>query len=105
MHQGTGEGTPNQMPLQSAIFFLKAQIVCKLQDLAYQTEALISFRQQLVQEMLSKVQELNRDNFAVRQHLRYVEKFSDPASYQTVRYEDTLEIKDEVAPLIQPDAG
>ena len=30
--------------------------------------------------------------------------FSDPASYQTVRYEDTLEIKDEVAPLIQPDA-
>ena len=104
MHQGTGEGTPNQMPLQSAIFFLKAQIVCKLQDLAYQTEALISFRQQLVQEMLSKVQELNRDNFAVRQHLRYVEKFSDPASYQTVRYEDTLEIKDEVAPLIQPDA-
>ena len=104
LRKGKGESTPNQMPLQSAIFFLKAQIVCKLQDLAYQTEALISFRQQLVQEMLSKVQELNRDNFAVRQHLRYVEKFSDPASYQTVRYEDTLEIKDEVAPLIQPDA-
>lgn len=104
LRKGKGESTPNQMPLQSAIFFLKAQIVCKLQDLAYQTEALIPFRQQLVQEMLSKVQELNRDNFAVRQHLRYVEKFSDPASYQTVRYEDTLEIKDEVAPLIQPDA-
>ena len=104
LRKGKGESTPNQMPLQSAIFFLKAQIVCKLQDLAYQTEALISFRQQLVQELLSKVQELNRDNFAVRQHLRYVEKFSDPASYQTVRYEDTLEIKDEMAPLIQPDA-
>lgn len=31
----------NQMALQSAIFYLKAQIIYKLQDLAYQTEELI----------------------------------------------------------------
>ena len=46
---------PTRCPCKAPFFFLKAQIVCKLQDLAYQTEALISFRQQLVQEMLSKV--------------------------------------------------
>ena len=99
-----GKAAANQMPLQSAIFYLKAQIVYKLQDLAYQTQDLIPFRAQLVEEMLSKVQELDRKNFAVRQHLRYVEKFADPASYQALSYEDTRFLRDEVAPLLQPDA-
>ena len=98
-----GKATANQMALQSAIFYLKAQIVYKLQDLAYQTEELIPFREKLVDEMLSKVQQLDRANFAVRQHLRYVEKFADSASYQALRYEDTLYLRDEVAPLLQPD--
>ena len=98
-----GKATANQMALQSAIFYLKAQIVYKLQDLAYQTEDLIPFREKLVEEMLAKVQQLDRENFAVRQHLRYVEKFADPASYQALSYEDTLHLKEEVAPLLQPD--
>ena len=98
-----GKATANQMPLQSAIFYLKAQIVYKLQDLAYQTEELIPFRAQLVEEMLVKVNELNRENFAVRQHLRYVEKFAAPNSYTALSYEDTLRLRDEVAPLLQPD--
>ena len=99
-----GKAAANQMPLQSAIFSRKAQIVCKLQDLAYQTDELIPFRQRLVKEMLAKVQELDRGNFAVKQHLRYVEKFADLASYQALSYEDTLYLRDEVAPLLQPDA-
>ena len=81
-----GKATANQMALQSAVFYLKAQIIFKLQDLAYQTDELIPFRQRLVHEMLSKVQELDRGNFAVKQHLRYVEKFSDPETYQAVSY-------------------
>ena len=39
----------------------------------------------------------------MKQHLRYVEKFSDPESYQALTYEDTLNLKEEVAPLLQPD--
>ena len=98
-----GKANANQMALQSAIFYLKAQLIFKLQDLAYQTEELIPFRQRLVGEMLAKVQELDRGNFAVRQHLRYVEKFSNPESYQAISYEDALYLRDEVAPLLQPD--
>ena len=94
----------SQMALQSAIFYVKAQIIFKLQDIAYQTEELIPFRQRLVTEMLAKVQELDRENFAVRQHLRYVEKFSDPAGYLALSYEDTLTLREEVAPLLLPDA-
>lgn len=98
-----GHETPNVLALQGAIFHLKAEIAYKLQDIVYQTEELVTFRKSLVKDMAQKVQELNRENFAVRQHLRYVEKFSDKANYQTLSYEDTLMMREELAPLIQPD--
>ncbi len=68
-----GRPTANMISLQGAIFCLKAQIAYKLQDLAYQTTELIDFRKSLVEDMVRKVQELNKENFAVRQHLKYVE--------------------------------
>ena len=91
------------MSLQSAIFSLKAEIIFKLQDLAYQTNDLQAFRESLVNELLHKVQELNKENFAVRQHLRYVEKFSISDSYLSLSNQDLYDIKNELAPLILPD--
>lgn len=98
-----GKATANMIALQGAIFQLKAQIVYKLQDLAYQTTDLIAFRKTLVGEMVSKVQELNRENFAVKQHLKYVDQYSDSANYTALTYEDTLLMGQELAPLIAPD--
>lgn len=66
-----GKATANQRALQGAIFRLKAQLAFKLQDIAYQTKELIPFRKTLVEDMVRKVQELNRDHFAVKQHLKY----------------------------------
>ena len=98
-----GKATANQIALQGAIFRLKAQIAYKLQDLAYQIPELIEFRKSLVADMVSKVSELNRENFAVRQHLKYVELYSNPDSYNALTYEDTLIMSAELAPLITPD--
>lgn len=98
-----GKPTANQMALQGAIFNLKSQIIFKLQDIAYQTEDLIAFRKSLVGEMVTKVRELNKDNFAVKQHLKYVELYSSEENYVSLTYEDTLIIKEELAPLIIPD--
>ncbi len=98
-----GKANNNTLALSAMLFSLKAQIVYKLQDMAYQTEELIAFRKTLVQDLLEKVQKLDRDNFAVKQHLKYVELYSDPESYQALTYEDTLEMTDELAPLVQPD--
>ena len=64
-----GKANNNTLALSAMLFSLKAQIVYKLQDMAYQTEELIAFRKSLVQELLEKVQELDRENFAVKQHL------------------------------------
>ncbi len=98
-----GKPTANMVALQGAIFHLKSQIVFKLQDMAYQTPELIAFRKSLVDDMVRKVQELNKDNFSVRQHLKYVELFSNPDNYGTLSFEDTVNIGMELAPLIIPD--
>ena len=99
-----GRPTANMLALSGAIFQLKAQIAFKLQDLAYQTEELIAFRKSLVEDMVSKVRELNRDNFAVKQHLKYVDLYANPDNYNALTYEDTLLMGQELAPLIEPDA-
>ena len=98
-----GRPTANQIALQGAIFKLKAQIAFKLQDLAYQTTELVTFRKTLVDDMVRKVLELNKENFAVRQHLRYVEQYANPDNYNSLAYEDTLLMAEELAPLITPD--
>ena len=92
-----------QIALQGAIFSLKAQIAFKLQDIEYQTPYLIDFRKTLVEDMVRKVQELNRESFAVRQHLKFVELYSNPDHYTTLTYENTLQMREELAPLVTPD--
>jgi len=99
----SGKPTANQMALQGAIFGLEFEISYKLQDLEFQTERLIAYRKSLVNEMTRKVNELNRDNFAVKQHLKYVDQYSNEANYTGLTYEDTLMVREEVAPLILPD--
>ena len=98
-----GRPAANMIALQGALFHLKAQIAYKLQDIAYQTPELIEFRRELVDDMVRKVRELNKDNFAVRQHLKYVELYSKPENYNALTYEDTLIMGQELAPLIMPE--
>ena len=98
-----GRPTANMIALQGAIFYLKSQIAFKLQDIHFQTDELIKFRKELVDDMVKKVRELNKENFGVRQHLKYVELYSNPDNYQTLTYEDTLLMGQELAPLITPE--
>lgn len=98
-----GKATANMIALQGAVFNLQFEISYKLQDIEFQVERLISYRNGLVKIMSEKVKELPRDNFAVKQHLKYVDLYSSEQNYQSVTYEDTLIVREEVAPLILPD--
>ena len=100
---GQGKPTANMMALQGAIFNLEFQMAYKLQDVQYQVERLIAYRNKLVETMAGKVQELDRKSFAVRQHLKYVDIYAVADNYQCLTYEDTLIVRDELAPLILPD--
>ena len=98
-----GKAAANDTSIQSAIFSLKFEIAYRLQDMDYQTEELIAFRKRLVEEMVGKVAELPRDNFAIRQHLKYVEMYSSEEGYKALTFEDTVLIREELAPLILPE--
>lgn len=98
-----GKATANMIALQGAVFNLKFEISYKLQDIKYQNDRLIMYRNALVKQMSEKVKELPRDNFAVKQHLKYVELYSVESNYQKLTYEDTLIVREEVAPLILPE--
>ena len=97
-----GRPTANMIALQGAIFNLQFEIAYKLQDLEYQVDRLIAYRKALVEMMAGKVKELPRENFAVRQHLKYVDLYSSEDNYQALTYEDTLLVRGELAPLILP---
>ena len=98
-----GRPTANMIALQGAIFSLEFEMAYKLQSIEYQNARLIDYRNKLVEMMIGKVQELNRENFAVRQHLKYVDIYSTEKNYQSITFEDTLMVREELAPLIMPD--
>ncbi len=89
--------------LQEQIFNVKVEMAFKLQDLEYQKEDLMLFRRELFQYLVEKIRELNRDNFAVKQHLKYIDNYSKAEDYQRLTYEITLQLAEHVAPLIVPD--
>ena len=103
---GEGRAVTNVMALQGAIFNLEFQIAFKLQDINYQSERLIEYRKRLVEIMAGKVREVkqNGNRFEVRQHIKYVDTYSTEDNYKALSYEDTLLVREELAPLILPDS-
>ncbi len=104
----TGKGREGvaQKTLAESVFGLEFEIVYKLQGREYQTKRLKEYRDALIGVMAGKVRELsedNRDNYAVMQHIKYVDMYSEPANFNGLTYEDTLVVKEELAPLILPD--
>lgn len=98
-----GKVASNVGSLQERIFNIKVEMAYKLQDLEYQTDSLIPFREELVEYLVDKVNELNRDNFAVKQHLKYVDGYNKIEDYQALIYEVTLQLAEHIAPLVLPD--
>lgn len=97
-----GREAPLQTSVQERIFNLECEMAFKLQGLEYQTDELIPFRQSLVDDLVGKIRELNRDNFAIRQHLKYIDQYASKEAFRTLTYEKTLLLAEEIAPLILP---
>lgn len=98
-----GQASTNMIAIQGAIFSMKSKMIYKLQDINYQTDELTSFRNVLIEDVVEKVKQLNRENFAVRQHLKYVDIYSNKENFKVLTYENILIIEQELAPLILPD--
>jgi len=88
--------------LQERTFNTKVEMVYKLQELTFQTDALQTYRKELVKDLMAQVKALPRDNFAVKQHLRVIDKYQSESDFETLTYENTLQIAEHIAPLVLP---
>ncbi len=101
-----GKEAVNVMPIQGAIFQRRFEIAYKLQSLTDRDDRVNFFLEKLISDMSSEVQRLsrdNRDNFIVKQHLRYLDKYSDEVNYQNITFPDVNIVKEEVSPYIMAD--
>jgi type I restriction enzyme R subunit len=88
--------------LQEHLFNAKVELVYKLQDIAFQTDELQSYRKELVQDVVRQTNILPRENFAVKQHLRIIDKFKSEKDFDALTYENTLQIAEHTSPHILP---
>ena len=101
-----GKATANQMALQSAIFYLKAQIAFKLQDLAYQTDGADCLpRAAGGGDAAPRSRSWTGRILPCGSTCGMWRSSADPESYQALTYEDTLLLRDEVAPLLAAGRG
>ena len=88
--------------LQERMFNIKLEMAYKLQEIAFQTDTLKAYRKELVQDLAAQVRALPRDNFAVKQHLRVIDKYQYEDDFNALTYENTLQIAEHIAPLAPP---
>ncbi|WP_411953795.1 DEAD/DEAH box helicase family protein [Alkalibacillus sp. S2W] len=86
--------------LTQRLFELKIDITKQLQLVDYQEEPYISYRNNLVEELISQVNYLNEDHFQVRMHLKYVQKYKNRDNWQSLDINNTNELKEHISPLI-----
>lgn len=97
-----GKETGMVVTLQERMYNTKIEMAYKLQELPFQTEELQCYRKELVQDLVGQVKTLSRDNFAVKQHLRMIDKYQAEEDFATLTYENTLQIAEHIAPLVLP---
>lgn len=97
-----GKDVLSASSVQERIFDLKTQMIYKLQDLEYQTEELTAFRNSLIDDLTFKIKELNRENFSVRQHLKFIDLYADQKAWEALTPLDLQQLSEEIAPLVLP---
>lgn len=88
--------------IQGRIFVIKCMIAHALQDIRFQEEPYISYRKETVEDIQKKINELNKDNFAVKQHLRAVEHYAKIEALNSLSEDDIININNELSHLILP---
>lgn len=89
--------------LQSALFMLKASIALELQDLRFSSDEFIDVRKQMVSDMVDQVKKLDQKRFDIRQHLKYVVKYSKPENYAILSFlTDIQDLENHIAPFVLP---
>jgi type I restriction enzyme R subunit len=90
----------NTDSIQGKIFILKSKIAQILQSAEYQIPELIEFRQKIVSEDVDAVRALSRENYAVKQVMRFVDEFSKDDKWESLSEADMPVLEEKISPLI-----
>lgn len=86
--------------LTEKIFNTKIELIHSLQELRYQEEHYINYRNDLIADVRSSIAALHDENFRVRQHIKYVHTFKSKDAWTTLSTMDVNEIKEHISPII-----
>lgn len=91
----------NVETLTEKLFNIKTALVKELQDIKYQEdEEYVSYRNDLVDELVEAVEALNEDGYLVRMHLPYVHKYKNREVWQSIGELAQNDIKQHIAPIV-----
>lgn len=97
-----GVESHNMESLTEKIYNSKVDIVRELQDIKYQEEDYIKYRQELLEDLLEDVRSLNEGSFRVKLHQKYVEIYKNKEAWKNLGTGSMAEIKDHISPLVVP---
>lgn len=97
-----GKEVKEVQSLTERIFNVKLELIKEFQHLIYQGERYVNYRNKLINEMAAEVKFLNRDYFVVKQHLKYVDKYSSVEAWQSLGTLDVSDIIEHLSTLIIP---
>jgi len=92
----------NAPSLTEKIFSTKVELIKGLQHLDCQEEKYVRYREQLIQGLIKEIKRLDRDSFVVKQRLRHVDKYSEPAAWEVIGALEMAKLKEHLSPLIVP---
>lgn len=94
-----------QASLTEKIFNTKLDIVRELQAIQYQEDDYITYREELLGDLLDGVQSLNDESFRVKMHREYVDIYKDKSAWNNLGTVTVADIKKHITPLINPLPG
>lgn len=97
-----GKEVKPTLSLTEKIFNAKVDLIKELQNINYQEDKYINYRERLIKELLVDIKQLNRESFKIKQHLRYIDKYASKEAWQELGIIDVSEIKEHIAPLLIP---
>ncbi|WP_167958826.1 DEAD/DEAH box helicase family protein [Anaerosporobacter faecicola] len=91
--------------LTEKIYNTKLEIARELQDIRYQEQEYIEYRNKMVSDLLEGVRALNMESFRVKLHLRQVEAYREEEVWQQLNTANVMEVKEHISPIINPIPG
>lgn len=97
-----GKEAKGTLSLSEKIFNIKVDLIKELQHTDYQEDKYIEYRKGLINEVSKEIRRLNKDNFVVKQKLKFVDKYSYSEAWSSLGTIDVANIKEHLTPIIIP---